>query len=105
MTDLEDQQDIKTPENYSLLQNYPNPFNGETTIEFQVSHESNVKLEIFDVLGQKVKTLVDEQKLPGFYSISWDSRNNDGKTMNSGVYFIRFIANNFSEVKKMMLLK
>ena len=105
VTDLEDQQENKTPENYSLLQNYPNPFNGETTIKFQVSHESNIKLEIFNVLGQKVKTLVDEQKLPGFYSISWDSRNNDDKTMNSGVYFIRFIANNFSEVKKMMLLK
>ncbi|MDO8548854.1 MAG: LamG-like jellyroll fold domain-containing protein, partial [Ignavibacteria bacterium] len=105
VTDLEDQQDIKTPENYSLLQNYPNPFNGETTIKFQVSNESNVKLEIFNVLGQKVKTLVNEQKLPGFYSISWGSRNDAGKTMNSGIYFIRFISNNFSEIKKMMLLK
>ncbi len=105
VTGLEDQQDTKTPENYSLLQNYPNPFNGETTIKFQVSNESNVKLEIFNVLGEKVKTLVDEKKSSGFYSVRWDSRNDASKIMNSGIYFIRFISNNFSEIKKMLLLK
>ena len=105
ITDLEEQQDIKTPENFSLQQNYPNPFNGETAFKYQVSKESNVKLEIFNVLGQKVKTLFDEWKLPGFYSTNWDSRNDAGNTMNSGIYFIRLISNNFSEIKKIVLLK
>ena len=105
VTGNDDQQDIKTPENYSLLQNYPNPFNGETTIKFQIEKESNVKLEIFNILGQKINTLVNEPKSPGSYSVKWNCRNDAGMVMNSGIYFVRIVANNFSETKKIILLK
>jgi hypothetical protein len=105
VTDVVDDQEPEIPENYSLSQNYPNPFNGETTIKFQVSKESNVKLEIFNVLGQRIKTLINAQKLPGYYTIRWDSRNDTGFIMNSGIYFVRFKSDNISEIKKIVLLK
>ena len=105
VTDVDDEQEPKTPENHSLSQNYPNPFNGETTIKYQVSKESNVTLEIFNVLGQRIKTLINDQKLPGFYSVKWDSRSDAGLIMDSGIYFVRFKSNNISEIKKIVLLK
>lgn len=105
VTDVQDHQEIQIPANYGLYQNYPNPFNNQTNIKFQVSNKSNVKLEIFNVIGQKIITLVDENKLPGYYSLKWNGKNEGGETVNSGIYFIRFSAVNFSEIKKITLLK
>ncbi|HSP86935.1 MAG TPA: T9SS type A sorting domain-containing protein, partial [Ignavibacteriaceae bacterium] len=98
-------QESKSPDNYSLFQNYPNPFNGETTIKYNVSKEANVKIEIFNVLGERIKTLINEQQMPDYYSVRWDSKNDKGNTMNSGIYFVRFFSNNFSEIKKIILLR
>ena len=105
VSDIEDDQEIELPKNFGLEQNYPNPFNGQTNIRFQLSTQSNVKLEIFNILGQKIKTLIDEEKSPGYYTIDWAGKNDYGYSVNSGIYFIKFSSDKFSDVKKMMLMK
>jgi hypothetical protein len=105
ITDVEEEQEIKLPNNFGLTQNYPNPFNGQTNIEFQLSNQSSVKLEIFNILGQRIKSLMNEEKSPGYYSISWDGKNDFGELVNSGIYFIKISADKFSDIKKMTLLK
>ena len=88
------------PAYFSLEQNYPNPFNPSTTISFNIPQQSHVKLVIYDVLGRDVRTLVDEEKQPGRYSVSFDASN-----LPSGVYLYRLQAGNFSEVRKMVVMK
>ena len=105
ITDVKDEKEVSLPKNFGLTQNYPNPFNGQTNIEFQISSLSNVKIQIFNILGQKIKTLLDEEKSPGYYTIIWDSKNDFGDSMNSGIYFIKFNSGKFTETKKMTLLK
>jgi flagellar hook assembly protein FlgD len=88
------------PNEYSLEQNYPNPFNPTTTIKFSIPEVSNVKLTIYNAIGQKVAEIVNSTMEPGSYSINWDATN-----VASGLYFYELNTNNFSSVKKMMLLK
>jgi len=89
------------PNNYKLFQNYPNPFNPTTTIRFFIPTDSFVKLDIFNILGQKVETILNEKLLAGFYE-----KKVDGKNLSSGVYFYKLETDtNFSEIKKMVLLK
>jgi len=88
------------PTVFSLSQNYPNPFNPSTTISFDIPRHSHAKLVIYDVLGREVRTLVDEEKQPGRYSVTFDASN-----LPSGVYLYRMVAGNFSDVKKMVLVK
>jgi len=97
---------------FKLLYNYPNPFNQETGIRFQVSGfrdqglgNVRVKLAIYNILGQHVRTLVDEEKPEGTYRVYWNGRDKNGQAVPSGVYFYRLQAGDFSEVKKMILLK
>jgi hypothetical protein len=90
---------------FALNQNYPNPFNPNTIIEFEIPSAQWVTLEIFNILGQEVKTLVDQNKNAGHYSILWDGTNNSGKKIASGVYFSRLSAGDRTEIKKMLLLK
>ncbi len=95
----------KTPSVYILSQNYPNPFNPETMIKYQLPKTSNVTLKIYNILGQEIKTLVNEEQQVGYYSVKWDGTNNNGLKVNSGVYIYKIIADNFTDVKKMILLK
>ncbi len=88
------------PENYSLNQNYPNPFNPTTNIEFEVSSKSNVKLIIYDALGKELAVLVNENLNEGSYNYKWDAIN-----FPSGVYFYRIETDNFTDTKRMVLLK
>ncbi len=88
------------PREYRLLQNYPNPFNPSTLIRFDIPRLSNVKISVYDVLGQEVVTLANEKLSAGSYEIDWDA---SGYT--SGVYFYELIANEFVDMKKMVLLK
>ncbi|MBK8945853.1 MAG: S8 family peptidase [Ignavibacteriae bacterium] len=90
------------PQSFELLQNYPNPFNHGTIINYSIANErfENVQLKIYDVLGREVKTLVNENKLKGKYSVYFDSQN-----FASGIYFYTLRTSNFSVTKKMMLLK
>ncbi|HSP88669.1 MAG TPA: T9SS type A sorting domain-containing protein, partial [Ignavibacteriaceae bacterium] len=88
------------PTEYLLYQNYPNPFNPVTNIKYSIITETDVTIKIYDILGNELKTLVDEFQRPGFYNIKLD-----GSNFSSGVYFYRIIANNFISTKKLILLK
>ncbi len=85
---------------YSLSQNYPNPFNPTTVIDYTIPKESHVMLKIYDVLGQEVETLVNEEQNVGRYQVQFD-----GSRVASGVYFYRLVAGNHVVTKKMLLLK
>ena len=96
---------INKPKNFSLHQNYPNPFNPETSIHFTVPKMSRVTLAIYDILGRKIRTLVNETKAAGSYNVTWKGKNNQGQPLASGLYFYKLQAGEFSATKKMMLLK
>jgi hypothetical protein len=93
------------PSAIALKQNYPNPFNPETNIEFALPKGGNVSIEVFNVLGQKVKTLISEYKDAGTYSVRWDGTNNNGMAVPSGVYFYRMVTEGFSQTNKMIMLR
>ncbi len=95
----------KLPAEFSLSNNYPNPFNPETKIDYSIVKVCRVKLEIFNILGQKIRTLVDEDQSLGNKSTNWDGRNENGEQVTSGVYFYRLQAGDYSQTKKMVLLK
>jgi len=88
------------PNRYELSQNYPNPFNPKTKIEFQILKLGDAKLIVYNALGRKVKTLVNEQLKPGTYEVEFD-----GSDYPSGIYFYKLITNEFSSVKKMLMIK
>jgi hypothetical protein len=93
------------PTVYGLSQNFPNPFNPATEIKYAIPEAGPVKISVFNILGQNVRDLVDDQKQAGAYSVVWDGKDNYGSSVASGVYFYRIKANNFSDTKKMVLLK
>jgi photosystem II stability/assembly factor-like uncharacterized protein len=93
------------PTTFAVSNNYPNPFNPLTTIDYQLPKVDDVTLVIYNVLGQPVRTLVNERKRPGTYKVVWDGRNEVGDKMSSGVYIYRFEAGDFTTAKKMLLLK
>jgi len=93
------------PKSFILSQNYPNPFNAETVISFALPRSSHVKIEIFNILGQKVRDLVDEEVSAGYKQVVWDGTDNAGKPVASGVYLYQLKAGSFTEAKRMILLK
>lgn len=100
---------LLTPKTYSLSQNYPNPFNSATLIRYYLSADrrrpSAVTLKIYNVRGQLVRTLVDEEKDTGSYTVRWDGRDEMGKAVASGVYLYKLTSGEFNETKKMALLR
>jgi len=94
-----------SPKEFGITQNYPNPFNPSTVINYSVPKEVVVSIKIYNSLGQLVKTLVNENKSSGVYSVTWFGDNNLGAKVTSGVYFYRITAGNYIQVKKMLLLK
>ena len=90
---------------YALNQNYPNPFNPTTEIMYAIPEAGHVKVAVFNILGQNVRDLVNEEKAVGSYSVIWDGKDTNGEAVASGVYFYRIRANEFSETRKMLLLK
>jgi len=97
------------PQEYSLFQNFPNPFNPTTVIRYQIpaisTQQSVVSLKIYNILGQRVRTLVNKEQVPGYYSVVWNGRDDYGREMASGVYFYRLEAGSYSSSKKLLLLK
>lgn len=93
------------PEGYTLGQNHPNPFNASTVIEFTNQRDGNVRLDVFNILGQNVVTLLDKYMELGTYAVDWDGRDRGGNEVASGMYFYRLQAGDFRDVKKMVLLK
>jgi hypothetical protein len=94
-----------SPTDFSLKQNYPNPFNPTTTIEYSLPKRGHVIIEIFNLLGQKVRILIDEYKSAGTYRVTWDGMNTDGKPLATGIYFCRFRAGDNVQTTKMVLIK
>ena len=106
-TSVEDS-DNAIPSQFSLKQNYPNPFNPSTVINYtipQALNSSKVTLEIFNLLGQKVKTLVDVKQVAGEHSIQWDGKNEAGNLVTSGIYLYRLKAESFIEMRKMTFIR
>jgi hypothetical protein len=93
------------PTKYILEQNYPNPFNPSTTIRYAIPEDGRVTLKVYNIAGQEVATLVNEWKTAGKYEIVFDAKNASGSTLATGVYLYRVHAGNFSETKKMILLR
>jgi len=92
------------PNQYTLRQNYPNPFNPTTTIEYEVPAKANVQIELYDILGQKVQTLVNNEHNPGIFKVTLDASKIRGG-LASGVYFYRMVSNDFVQTKKILLIK
>ncbi len=88
------------PSKFTLLQNYPNPFNAQTTIGYGLPQEALTTIEIFDLLGRKIVTLLNEEQQSGYYQITWNAGDRP-----SGVYFYRITAGNFVETRRMLLIK
>ncbi|MDD4052310.1 MAG: FlgD immunoglobulin-like domain containing protein, partial [candidate division Zixibacteria bacterium] len=93
------------PLEYTMLQNYPNPFNPTTTIAYSIPEACDVKIRIYNILGQVVTTLVDEYKTPGEYAVVWDGNDADGRPVASGMYFCQMRAGQYMSSKKMLMLK
>jgi len=93
------------PATFAISRNYPNPFNPTTMIDYQLPQSADVKLEIYNVLGQKVRTLVNAKMAAGRYQATWDARNDAGTPVGSGVYIYRFWAGDYKSVQKMVLMK
>ena len=105
-TDIKNE--VSAPLDFSLMQNYPNPFNPETIISWQLAAGSHVTLKVFDVIGNEVAILVNEEQAAGNYSINFDAANHQQQPTNnlpSGVYFYQLRAGSFVETKKMVLLR
>ena len=90
---------------FELNQNYPNPFNPYTVIKYSLPHENNVMLKIYNVMGQEVKTLINKKQYAGRYSIEWDGTNDSGELVSSGLYFYEIRTGQFTQMKKMLLIR
>jgi len=93
------------PSEFSLGQNYPNPFNPITKMDYTLPKRSRVIISIYNVLGQEIVNLVNEEQGFGYHSITWNGTDQLGRQMASGVYFTRMVSETFSQTKKMLLLK
>lgn len=97
--------DENLPTVFALEQNYPNPFNPETVIRYQLPQTEDVKISVYNLLGQTVRTLVNGQINAGYHTTRWDGRNQRGEQVTSGMYLYRIEAGSFTSVRKMILLK
>jgi len=94
-----------SPNLFLLHQNYPNPFNPETTIQFELPQNTHVRLEIYNLLGQRVTTLLDKHKPAGHHTLKWDGKDQMGNDVASGIYFYKLVAGDFCQIKKMVLTR
>ena len=104
-TGIEDENQAETPKKYSLNQNFPNPFNSSTRISFYLPKSGNVKLEVYNILGQKIRTLLEKVEQPGPKTLFWDGTDDRGLNVPTGIYFYRLTAQDFVDTKKMVYLK
>jgi len=100
LTEVEKLTITSIPNDIQLYQNYPNPFNPSTKIRYSVPQSSNVVIKVFDILGNEIETLVNEEKPMGSYDVKFE-----GANLPSGIYFYRLKTSEFISIKKMLLLK
>jgi flagellar hook assembly protein FlgD len=95
------------PKSYDLAQNYPNPFNSQTMITYSLSNDSEqvTRLEIIDLLGRNMRTLVNKKQTAGSYQVIWDGKDNTGNNVATGIYFYKLTSGTYSKIKKMSILK
>jgi hypothetical protein len=93
------------PRTFAIEQNYPNPFNASTVIPFEVAYQSHVQIEVYNILGRHINTLVDGDYAPGRYAADWDGTDGNGRSVATGVYFYRFISDELVSTRKMVILK
>ncbi|MCD6531892.1 T9SS type A sorting domain-containing protein, partial [bacterium] len=93
------------PKRLALYQNMPNPFNPVTDIKFDLPEKAKVRLEVYNMLGQKIRTLVDGELEPGTHTVRWDGKDQMGRDAASGVYFYKLTADGKTFTRKMMLLR
>jgi hypothetical protein len=105
LTEVREIVDAPLPHSFALAQNYPNPFNPATTIEFKIARTEKVNLEVFNILGEHVRNLVDQELPAGNYSATWDGRDGHNQPVSSGIYFYRLHSGDYVETHKMTLLK
>ncbi|UCF64336.1 MAG: T9SS type A sorting domain-containing protein, partial [bacterium] len=105
LLDLPRDMDETNLSEFRLYPNYPNPFNSGTTLDFFIPKTSPVKIEIFDLVGQKVCTLWNGQREAGRHSLYWIGQDDKGKDVSSGVYVYRFESGGFTETKKILLIR
>jgi len=97
--------DVSIPSKFALYQNHPNPFNPETTISFELPLSAHITLDIYNMLGQKIVTLVNEKRPAGFQQINWNGKDGAGHQVGSGVYFYHIKTDGFEATKKLVLLR
>jgi predicted CXXCH cytochrome family protein len=97
--------DPVTPLEFSLDQNYPNPFNPSTTISFSIARKGPVSIQVFDINGQLVQTLANQDMEPGRYKVVWSGENRAGNAVASGVYFVKLRASSFESARKMLIVR
>ena len=102
---LEQGSDSLNPDNYDLIQNYPNPFNPSTTISFSLPTEDNVTINIYDISGKLINTLLDDKMSSGYHNVSWNGKDFNGLDVSSGVYVYTLYTNQVTLSDKMMLMK
>ncbi|GAB4366381.1 MAG: hypothetical protein Kow0042_06200 [Calditrichia bacterium] len=100
-----DEESSNVPDEFALFGNYPNPFNSTTVIRYHLAVKSTVKLVVYDILGRRVRTLVEDNQPAGKYTASWDGLDDQGVPVSSGIYFYRLNANKFSQIRKMLLVQ
>lgn len=96
---------LHIPDRFTLAQNYPNPFNSSTIIEFDLPQAADLSVEVFNILGQRVRVLLHGEQLAGHHRVLWDGKNGSGKPVASGIYFYRIQADGLEQSRKMLLLK
>jgi hypothetical protein len=100
-----DAEEAGIPEEYTLFQNHPNPFNPATEIRFQLPEANHIVVRIFNILGEEIRTLVNQPYQPGSHSVRWDGRDEHGNQVASGIYLYQLQAGDFSQIRKMSLLR
>jgi hypothetical protein len=93
------------PLHFTISRNYPNPFNRTTQIDYQVPEDNHISIVIYDLMGREVRTLMDKVQSKGYYDIEWNGESDHGEFVSTGVYFLQFTSNGFSNKNKMILLK
>lgn len=104
-TEVSTQHEESIPDGWNLSVAYPNPFNPSTTLKYTLAKATKVSINIYNVAGERVATLVNEQKWPGSYTVSWNGKAENGNVVSNGIYFIKLTTPEYEKTQQVMFLK